>query len=85
MCEFERACKTVRSGNFAATDEQRLMLYALYKIASTGLQHPVDEEPSYFDGVGRAKWSAWRDFGATYNQAQARNLYARLVLKLAAS
>jgi len=47
--------------SFQATTEQQLQLYSFYKQATVG---PCNvEKPGFFDFVGKAKWSAWKDLG----------------------
>ena len=78
---FHAACDQVRAGSFAVTNDEKLMLYALYKIAG-GETMPTGTRP-ILDPVARAKWDAWAEFGQVYSSMQARQLYPQLVSKLA--
>ena len=80
---FDVACEQVRAGSFSVSDDERLMLYALFKIAG-GASAPSGARPSSFDPVARAKWDAWTEFGKTYSTAQALQLYPQFVGRLAA-
>ena len=79
---FESARERVQVGTFSVNDDERLMLYALFKMATTGRSTPPTARPSVLDPVGRAKWDAWTDFGGSYRTADAKKLYSALVLRL---
>ena len=79
MNQFEAAQKIVRDGSFETTDQEKLMLYALYKIGTMG-QAPRDS-PSAFNPVEIAKRRAWVDFSREYSQEEAQKVYAALVAK----
>lgn len=81
---FKEACRRVKDGAFAATNEQKLMLYALYKIATTAATQPAHGKPGTLDCVGRAKWDAWNEFGRSYDASTAPGLYVKLVDALSA-
>ena len=77
---FESAAEIVRSGTFQTSNEEKLMLYALFKIVTVG-QRP-DTVRNVLNPVEAAKWDAWNSFGTEYNQSQARMIYPLLVSKL---
>mgnify|MGYP002876218992 CR=1 FL=1 len=79
---FDAACERVRSGTFPVTNDQKLMLYALFKIAG-GARAPGGARPLH--PVARAKWDAWTEFGQSYSATQALQLYVQLVDTLSAS
>jgi acyl-CoA-binding protein len=80
--EFHAACEQVRAGTFAVSDDEKLMLYALFKIAR-GEGTPPAPRPSVCTPVARAKWDAWTEFSQAYSGSQALELYVQLVGKLA--
>ena len=57
--EFARAVELVTNGDFAISDENKLKLYAYYKIANN---HLLDNEqqPFFLNMVAMAKWNARR-------------------------
>jgi len=74
--DFETAVKIVKSGTFSATDEDKLQLYALYKIA-------VGEVPS--NGMTfkrRAMYAQWKLLVDTTDVKESRRAYIELVKTL---
>ncbi|GAA5893292.1 hypothetical protein JCM6882_007996 [Rhodosporidiobolus microsporus] len=59
---FERAVAWVGSSQVSTSNETKLRLYALYKIA-TASHTPSTSRPGIFDFTGRAKWDAWAAAG----------------------
>ena len=57
--EFARAVDLVANGDFKISDENKLKLYAYYKIAHN---HLLDNEqqPFFWNMVAMAKWNARR-------------------------
>ena len=84
--EFESAVRLVRDAGFEASEDDRLMLYGLFKVGTAGPRPPHDQ-PSIFRTVDRAKWKAWADVGHALGgseqaKEQARRRYAELVAQL---
>ncbi len=77
---FDEAVHIVRNGDFVATDDEKLMLYALYKIITVS-PLPTFARP-ILDPIAISKWDAWAEFGKQYNQDSARSLYPQLVNNL---
>lgn len=79
---FELACKLVKRGSFPVDDDEKLIIYALYKLATTG-HPPEDAQESLIAPVQAAKLRAWREFAeqvASKNDAALK--YVQLVEKL---
>ena len=82
MFDFPTAVRLVKSGKFAATDSERLELYALYKIGT-------DAVPQHQGGGSvlqpartamRASWERLRCTGMTCNEARRR--YVQLTAQM---
>tara|TARA_B110000046_G_C12710315_1_gene280312 strand:+ start:112 stop:369 length:258 start_codon:yes stop_codon:yes gene_type:complete len=80
MMQFEEAAHAVRTGTFATSTEEQLMLYALYKIATVG--RTPQSSRNAFDPLQTAKWDAWTAFGTQYTEQEATTVYPVLVGKL---
>ena len=78
--DFEKAVNVVNSKSFSADNEEKLMLYALYKIVTVG-QKPTKARNNA-NPIESAKWDAWNDFGSHYARETAITLYPSLVNKL---
>ncbi|KAM0789485.1 hypothetical protein ACM66B_000305 [Microbotryomycetes sp. NB124-2] len=61
--QFQAASKWLSSSNVDASTEQKLHLYALYKIA-TDSPVPQSKRPGLLDFTGRAKYDAWMKLGS---------------------
>lgn len=48
-------------GPFQPSDDLKLKFYAYYKQATEGPNET--SKPSFYDIVGKYKWSAWKDLG----------------------
>jgi acyl-CoA-binding protein len=60
--QFAAAVTTAREGTKSLSNEQKLLIYSLYKQAETG---PCNtDRPGIFDQVGRTKWDSWTALGA---------------------
>lgn len=80
--KFEEAVNFVSTNkNFDVSDEERLMIYAFFKMATVGL--PTDKcECSSLDVKGNMKYNAWKEFSSNYDCGDAKVLYVTLVNKL---
>lgn len=73
---FETATKLVGSGKFSATNEDKLQLYALYKIA-------MNEVPcNGIDPRRYAMHARWKLLVETMDVEASRRAYVRVVAKL---
>ena len=70
---FDDACDVVRAGLFAATDDDKLRLYGLYRVARGDAHEHRDAS-----AVARAKQAAVQA-AAHLTPRQAANAYVRLV------
>jgi acyl-CoA-binding protein len=52
--QFEKAVSLVGTGNFKASDNDKLKLYGLYKQVTVGKCNTP--KPGFFDFVGKSKW-----------------------------
>ncbi len=78
---FEEASQYVSNNKeFIITDDEKLMLYALYKMATVG--KPNKHPPNPLNITETSKFTAWSQFSETYNCADATTLYTNLVNKL---
>ncbi|BGP40721.1 hypothetical protein JCM10449v2_004683 [Rhodotorula kratochvilovae] len=59
---FERAVAFVGSSSAPSSTDQKLRLYALFKVA-TASARPTAPRPGMLDFSGRAKWDAWDRIG----------------------
>ncbi|GAA5857323.1 hypothetical protein JCM9279_000296 [Rhodotorula babjevae] len=59
---FDRAVAYVSSSTAPSSNEHKLRLYALYKVA-TSTRTPTASRPGLLDFSGRAKWDAWSRLG----------------------
>ncbi len=57
MDQFEQAVKNVTFLVTSPTNEEKLMIYALYKQATVGNTNTT--QPYFYDVVARSKWDAW--------------------------
>lgn len=55
------------SGPFQPSDDLKLKFYAYYKQATEGPNETP--KPSFYDIVGKYKWSAWKDLGEMSKEA----------------
>ncbi|KQK19800.1 acyl-CoA-binding domain-containing protein 1 [Brachypodium distachyon] len=56
--EFEEHAEKAKTLPDTTTNENKLLLYGLYKQATVG---PVNTaRPGFFDLKGKAKWDAWK-------------------------
>tara|TARA_B100000482_G_scaffold191812_1_gene177914 strand:+ start:327 stop:602 length:276 start_codon:yes stop_codon:yes gene_type:complete len=80
---FEEAVKFVSTHRgFDVNDEERLMIYALYKMATVG-KAPDECECSSLDMKGKMKYNAWKELSSNYGCGEsAKTLYVELVNKL---
>ena len=78
---FDSACEYVKTGSFIATNDEKLMLYALYKMCTVGRcqkeAHAIMMSP-----VDRAKQKAWLNFSNAIPLAEAPSRYISLVNEL---
>ncbi|GAA5837910.1 hypothetical protein JCM11251_004696 [Rhodosporidiobolus azoricus] len=65
--DFNRAVQWVASSQAVTSNEAKLRLYALYKIATTS-SAPSNARPGIFDFTGRAKWDAWASTGKRFER-----------------
>lgn len=56
--DFDAAAKTALTLPAATSNDDKLILYGLYKVATVG--KPDSGRPGIFDPKGRAKWDAWK-------------------------
>ena len=82
MGSFEVAQEAVRCGTFETSNEEKLMLYALYKIGTVGKapQKPL----TTLNPIEAAKRNAWVNFSTEYSKDEARAVYIALVEKFQA-
>lgn len=57
MDPFEQAVKDVTKLVTSPTNEEKLIIYALYKQVTFGNVNTT--QPYFYDIVGRSKWDAW--------------------------
>ncbi|KAK4704825.1 hypothetical protein P7C70_g1380, partial [Phenoliferia sp. Uapishka_3] len=62
MSEFTSAVTFISTSSAPSSTEQKLRLYALYKI-STVSPRPTSPRPALWSFEGRAKWDAWDEEG----------------------
>ncbi|GAA6032422.1 hypothetical protein JCM8097_008167 [Rhodosporidiobolus ruineniae] len=62
---FERAVAFVGSSSASSSNDTKLRLYALYKVA-TASRVPTTSRPGLLDWTGRAKWDAWTVLGKSF-------------------
>lgn len=72
--------KAANEGGFEVTDEQKLMLYALYKIVTVS-QKPIVQRPLE-NSIDAIKWDAWNEFDKEFDCESALILYPRFVVRL---
>ncbi|KAH9551814.1 hypothetical protein CY35_09G033000 [Sphagnum magellanicum] len=56
--DFDQAAKDALTLPESTTNEDKLILYGLFKVATVG--KPETSRPGIFDPKGRAKWDAWK-------------------------
>tara|TARA_B110001450_G_C17626877_1_gene483535 strand:+ start:943 stop:1197 length:255 start_codon:yes stop_codon:yes gene_type:complete len=82
MGSFKTAQEAVRCGAFETSNDEKLMLYALYKIGTT------DKAPqtpfTTLNPIEAAKRNAWVNFSREYSKDEARAVYTALVAKFQA-
>ncbi|GAA5991649.1 hypothetical protein JCM11641_000209 [Rhodosporidiobolus odoratus] len=66
---FQVAVEWVKASSASTSNETKLRLYALYKIATESTA-PVSSRPGIFDFTGRAKWDAWAALGKQFEQEE---------------
>jgi acyl-CoA-binding protein len=77
--DFENAVAAAKSLRDRPDNEDMLLLYALYKQATSG---DIDvPKPGFFDFVGVAKFEAWEKVRGT-SRDEAMSRYVELVRKL---
>jgi len=66
------------------SNEAKLRIYALYKIAETGAPPPMGKRPGLLDPIGRAKFDAWLDMARSggVDAEMAMTKYVQLVQDL---
>ena len=80
--KFEEAVHFVSTNkNFDVTDEERLMIYAFFKMATVG-QPPEACKCSKLDIKNTMKYNAWKEFASNYDCRDAQGLYVTLVNQL---
>ncbi|GAA5851606.1 hypothetical protein JCM8547_001147 [Rhodosporidiobolus lusitaniae] len=62
---FEDAVHFVTASDTPTSNQTKLRLYALYKVATASVQ-PTTARPGIFDFTGRAKWDAWAALGKEF-------------------
>tara|TARA_B110000008_G_scaffold269584_1_gene298985 strand:+ start:1049 stop:1309 length:261 start_codon:yes stop_codon:yes gene_type:complete len=79
--DFDQAVKFVEENkNLPTTDDEKLMIYALYKMATVG-QPPDTKQINPLNLKEIKKYEAWKEFSDSKNPEK---LYVKLVEKLAA-
>ncbi len=93
---FQEAVTDVRNGTFHVSNETKLLLYALYKVATVS-DRPDVPRPIAWDVVSARKWDAWdnvmRHYGTKWSTSNpprstrehARSEYVRIVAMSAQS
>ncbi len=56
--DFDQAAKDALTLPASTTNDDKLVLYGLFKTATVG--KPETSRPGIFDQKGRAKWDAWK-------------------------
>lgn len=56
---FEKSAKYIAESSKPQSDENKLVIYGLYKQATVGDCNTP--KPSMLDFVGKSKWTAWND------------------------
>ncbi|GAA6007743.1 hypothetical protein JCM11491_003951 [Sporobolomyces phaffii] len=64
MSSFEAAVQWIATASVSASNQTKLELYSLYKVA-TASPRPSGSRPGLLDFSGRAKWDAWDNLGKT--------------------
>ncbi|BGP32720.1 hypothetical protein JCM10296v2_004503 [Rhodotorula toruloides] len=59
---FEQAVAFIGSSSTATSNETKLKLYALFKVATVS-PRPTTSRPGLLDWTGRAKWDVWDKLG----------------------
>jgi acyl-CoA-binding protein len=77
--QFEQAATAAKQLRARPSNEAMLMLYALYKQATSG--DVSGSRPGFTDMVGRAKYDAWARVKGTSREAAMRD-YVAYVQKL---
>jgi len=79
LTNFENAVHFVTTNkSFHVDDEERLMIYAFYKLATVG-KAPNNCPCHSWDVKGTMKYNAWKEFSLNYECEQAKELYVKLV------
>lgn len=74
--EFKEAAETLKNLKSRPTDEELLMIYALFKQGSEGdVNIP---RPGLFDLKGKAKWDAWNEKKGMSKEEAQRAYVARV-------
>jgi diazepam-binding inhibitor (GABA receptor modulating acyl-CoA-binding protein) len=77
--DFDQAAKDALTLPESTTNEDKLILYGLFKVATVG--KPETSRPGIFDPKGRAKWDAWKKV-EDKSQDEARQEYIVKVTQL---
>ena len=78
---FEEASKFITMNKeMAIKDDEKLMLYALYKMATVG--KPPVKEFGMFETKEKMKYNAWLEFSSSYKCENAKELYITFANKL---
>lgn len=77
--DFENALVAAKSLRDRPDNDNMLLLYALFKQATSGDVNVA--KPGFFDFVGVAKYEAWEKIRGT-SQDEAKSRYVELVRKL---
>ena len=78
---FEEASKFISlNKQMAIKDDEKLMLYALYKMAIVG--KPPVKEFGMFETKEKLKYNAWLEFSNAYQCEHAEELYISFANKL---
>ncbi|KAM9302466.1 acyl-CoA-binding protein [Gastrophryne carolinensis] len=79
QAEFDKAAEEVKKLSKPPTDQEMLLIYALYKQATVGNINTA--RPGMLDLKGKAKWDAWKEKEGL-SQEEARTQYIALVEEL---
>ncbi|XP_055535806.1 acyl-CoA-binding protein homolog [Wyeomyia smithii] len=79
--KFNEAAEKVKTFTKRPSDQELLVLYALFKQATVG--DNTTDKPGMLDLKGKAKWQAWLDKKGT-PQDTAKEEYIKLVEELTA-
>lgn len=77
--DFERASIVVKKLKTKPTNDELLILYGLYKQATSG--NCNTPEPSFFQFEAKAKWNSWKAYH-NVSFANAKQEYVNIVITL---